>query len=83
MSEMQTAVRVKAEGLGIIGKPVVTLLVLLYDSKVRKREGQFALMAFAIGQLTYGMVVLGVYVVYYGRMKLWPKRVHPSAWTQV
>jgi oligosaccharide translocation protein RFT1 len=75
MSEMQTGVRIRAEGVALIGKPVGTFLVLLYDSRVRNREAHLGLMAFAIGQLIYGILMFGVYLAYYGRVLLWPKRI--------
>jgi oligosaccharide translocation protein RFT1 len=64
MAELRTNVRVRAEGLGITGKTVVTFLVLVYDS--RREERTLALLAFATGQLAYGIIVLGAYLACYG-----------------
>jgi oligosaccharide translocation protein RFT1 len=75
MSEMQTGVRIRAEGVALIGKPVCTFLVLFYDSRVRSRETQLGLMAFAMGQLTYGILMFGMYLAHYGKVLLWPKRI--------
>ena len=77
MSELRTNIRVTAEGLGIISKPVVTFLVLLYDARTGA-QGSLALLAFAGGQLAYGAVVLGTYMVYYHPRQIWPKRLPPN-----
>ncbi|KAF9006927.1 Rft protein-domain-containing protein [Cyathus striatus] len=65
MAELKTYVRVRAEGLGIACKSVATFAVLLYDARAGK-DGEFALFAFAAGQLVYGSVVFLSYVAYYG-----------------
>ena len=72
MSEFRTDVRVKAEGLGITGKTVVTFLVLYYDSK-QGTNGDLALLAFALGQLSYSICVLLNYINIYGMRSLRPK----------
>ncbi|RDB21551.1 Oligosaccharide translocation protein RFT1 [Hypsizygus marmoreus] len=72
MAELRTGVRVKAEGLGITVKTIVTFLVLLYD--MRSGGHTLALLAFAAGQLAYGAAVLFIYVAYYGVQSTWPKR---------
>ena len=77
MSELRTNIRVTAEGLGIISKPVVTFLVLLYDARTGA-QGSLALLAFAGGQLAYGTMVLGTYMVYYHPHRIWPKRLPPN-----
>ncbi|KAF9561580.1 Rft-1-domain-containing protein [Agrocybe pediades] len=64
MAELQTGVRVRAEGLGIVAKCVTTFLVLLYDSK--SGNGHLSLLAFAFGQLLYGVVMFAIYVAYFG-----------------
>lgn len=73
MAELRTGVRVRAEGLGITAKTLVTFLVLLYDTW-RGADGKLALLAFAGGQLAYGTFVLGTYIVYYGTRNMWPTR---------
>jgi oligosaccharide translocation protein RFT1 len=73
MSELRTGVRVRAEGLGITAKTLVTFLVLLYDTR-SNASGKLALLAFAGGQLAYGTFVLGTYVTYYGTQKMWPTK---------
>ncbi|TFK20446.1 Rft-1-domain-containing protein [Coprinopsis marcescibilis] len=55
MVQLKTDVRVRAEGLGITCKSVVTFFVLLYD--VRYGDNSLPLVAFAAGQLTYGVIV--------------------------
>ena len=72
MSEFRTDVRVKAEGLGITGKTVVTFLVLYYDSQ-QGTNGDLALLAFALGQLSYSVSVLLKYINIYGMQSLCPK----------
>jgi oligosaccharide translocation protein RFT1 len=72
MSELRTDVRVKAEGLGVTGKTIVTFLVLYYDSK-QGANGDLALLAFALGQLSYSICVLLKYVNSYGMQSLRPK----------
>ncbi len=54
----------KAEGLGVTGKTVVTFLVLYYDSK-QGANGDLVLLAFALGQL-YSVCVLLKYINSYG-----------------
>ncbi|KAJ6582822.1 Rft protein-domain-containing protein [Mycena sp. CBHHK59/15] len=71
MAEMKTHVRVRAEGTGVMCKTFVTFLVLLYDSK-RGMDGELALMAFALGQLSYSLCLLLVYVSHYGLSSLFP-----------
>ncbi|KAG6878046.1 hypothetical protein C0993_000369 [Termitomyces sp. T159_Od127] len=65
MAELMTGIRVRAEGLGITSKTVVTFLVLVYDMR-SGGEGALALIAFAGGQLVYGATVLGTYLAAYG-----------------
>lgn len=72
MSEFRTDVRVKAEGLGITGRTVMTFLVLYYDSK-QGSNGDLALLAFALGQLSYSVCVLLKYINIYGMRSLRPK----------
>ncbi|KAF9451311.1 RTF domain-containing protein [Macrolepiota fuliginosa MF-IS2] len=66
MVRLKTNVRVRAEGAGITAKSVVTFLVLLYDVRRGGGEGRLALLAFAVGQLAYSLVCLGVYLGYFG-----------------
>ncbi|KAJ7460938.1 Rft protein-domain-containing protein [Mycena galericulata] len=76
MAEMKTHIRVRAEGMGITLKTLVTFLVLLYDSKAGM-DGDLALMAFAMGQLSYSLCLLLVYLSHYGFSALFPV----SSWT--
>ncbi|KAJ6488475.1 Rft protein-domain-containing protein [Mycena vitilis] len=71
MAEMKTHIRVRAEGLGISAKTLVTFLVLLYDSKAGL-DGDLALMAFALGQLSYSLCLLAIYLSHYGPSALFP-----------
>lgn len=68
---MKTHIRVRAEGMGIASKTLVTYLVLLYDSKA-KLNGDLALLAFALGQLSYSLLLLAVYLSHYGFTALFP-----------
>lgn len=74
MGEVRTGARVRAEGLGITCKTLVTYLVLLYDS-TRPESGEFALVAFALGQLAYSVVVFFSYVYQMGYPAFWPTRL--------
>lgn len=63
MGELRTIVRVRAEGLAVILKTSVTFAVLYLDPLGHKPT---ALAAFALGQLTYALVLLFIYVIHYG-----------------
>lgn len=71
MSQLLTGVRVRAEGLSITSKSVVTFLVLLLDA--RSGQGNLALLAFAIGQLAYATTLFLAYISHFGTEYLWPK----------
>ncbi|KAF8626666.1 hypothetical protein AX15_004757 [Amanita polypyramis BW_CC] len=72
MSELRTDIRVKAEGLGVTVKTLVTFGVLYYDSR-KESSGDLALFAFALGQLSYGICVLLKYIDSYGMHLLHPR----------
>jgi oligosaccharide translocation protein RFT1 len=72
---MKTHIRVRAEGTGVMLKTLVTFLVLFYDSKA-DMDGALALIAFAMGQLSYSLCLLGVYLSHYGFSALFP--ISPS-----
>jgi len=74
MGEVRTGVRVRAEGLGITCKTLVTYLVLLYDSTTQN-PGVLALVAFALGQLAHSVVVFLSYVYQMGYPTFWPTRL--------
>ena len=71
MSRLLTGIRVRAEGLSITSKSVVTFLVLLLDA--RSGQGNLALLAFAIGQLAYATTLFLAYISHFGTECLWPK----------
>ena len=71
MTNLQTNVRVRAEGLGITFKSVSTFLVLFYDAKNGK--GDMALLAFALGQLMYSIVIFATYITLLGPGHMRPK----------
>ncbi|KIJ69625.1 hypothetical protein HYDPIDRAFT_124274 [Hydnomerulius pinastri MD-312] len=75
MGEVRTGIRVRAEGLGISAKTILTYLILLFDSNFRQRPGELALVAFAFGQLAYSQVVLIVYTLQMPGSRLWPSRL--------
>lgn len=83
MAELRTNVRVRAEGLGITGKTIVAFLILVYDAR-RRGGGTLALLAFAIGQLAYGTIVLGAYIACYGTRHLWQRmfRIKCASWVE-
>lgn len=72
MCEVLTGVRVRAEGVGIMGKTLATCLVLWCDSMYGTRSGEYALLAFATGQLSYGILVFTTYAIYFRGISLWP-----------
>jgi oligosaccharide translocation protein RFT1 len=72
MVDLKTNVRVRAEGLGITAKSILTFLILLYDS--REGSGDFALVAFAVGQLAYSVVMFLTYTVSFGWGVIQPKK---------
>jgi oligosaccharide translocation protein RFT1 len=67
VAEFHTKVRVRVEALAILAKNSTTFLGLLYDSSLGNQSRQYSLVAFAFGQLAYGIVKLGTYTYYYGR----------------
>lgn len=69
---MQTDIRVKAEGLGFVLKSITTFLVLLIDATHHDTPGEWALLAFAIGQFVYCITTLAIYVSHYGIKPLLP-----------
>ncbi|KAG6379086.1 Rft protein-domain-containing protein [Boletus reticuloceps] len=71
MGEVRTDARVKAEGLGIIVKTIITYLILLYDDN-RRHLGELALIAFALGQLAYSATVFWTYKPQFPESSLWP-----------
>ncbi|KAM6501853.1 Rft-1 domain containing protein [Amanita muscaria] len=71
MSELRTDIRVRAEGLGVTMKTIVTFLVLYHDSR-QGTPGSLALLAFALGQLSYSVSLVTKYVSVYGIRSLLP-----------
>ncbi|KAF8645628.1 hypothetical protein AX16_007710 [Volvariella volvacea WC 439] len=65
MAELRTNTRVRAEGLGMMCKAVITVLILLWDNQ-KGGKGDMALLAFAAGQIMYSLVLLAVYSRQYG-----------------
>jgi oligosaccharide translocation protein RFT1 len=72
MVDLQTQIRVTAEGAGVTVKTLTTFLVLYYDTRII-RSHKLALLAFAVGQLAYSCTLLLVYVVSCGAALLSPK----------
>ena len=72
MVQLKTNIRVKAEGVGITAKSMVTFLVLLYDVRKADGQGELALLAFALGQLAYSFACWVVYLGYLGVSPLRP-----------
>ncbi|KAF9643591.1 Rft-1-domain-containing protein [Thelephora ganbajun] len=69
-NELRLNVRVRAEGVAVVSKSVVTFLVLAFASD------EWALVAFAVGQATYGLLLLIVFwTVYRGDINYIPKRI--------
>ena len=78
MTGLQTNIRVRAEGSGVILKPIVIILVLLYDTHIQYGDGRLALVAFALGQLAYAATLFCVYQSHYGGV-LMPKPIRLSS----
>lgn len=69
-NELRLNVRVRAEGAAVVFKAVVTFLVLAFAS------GEWALVAFAVGQAAYGLSLLvAFWGVYKGDISYVPNRV--------
>jgi hypothetical protein len=66
MGELKTHIRVQAEGTGIIAKTAVTFLAIQVGLRQSTEEGSFALLSFAAGQISYALVVLGIYMRSFG-----------------
>ncbi|KAJ8521681.1 hypothetical protein ONZ45_g1656 [Pleurotus djamor] len=79
ITTLRTSARVRAEGLGVTVKSIVTFVVLylsanypqylrlavgLFGGKPAEvaSDGEFALLAFALGQLAYGATILAAFV---------------------
>jgi len=68
-NELRLNVRVRAEGAAVVSKSVVTFLILAFAS------GEWALVAFAVGQAAYGLSLLAVFwAAYRGGINYVPKR---------
>lgn len=80
MAELRTKVRVRAEGLGITGKALITFFMLVYDTRRGEGQGALALLAFAGGQLTYGVIVLLTYLTFYGAGYLQSRTFRTKGW---
>jgi oligosaccharide translocation protein RFT1 len=78
MAQLKTSVRVRAEGLGVTGKSILTVAVLAYDDGRLNGKGDLGLLAFALGQLTYASCVLATYSHYYGVTSFWPTKLTDS-----
>ena len=69
-NELKLNVRVRAEGVAVVLKSVVTFLVLAFASR------QWALVSFAAGQAAYGFSLLVVFLgVYKGDVDYFPRLV--------
>lgn len=64
MQTLNSSVRIRAEGFGVVAKPVVTFLILLCDSVYG--SSSLGLLAFALGQFAYAVVMLVVYLSEFG-----------------
>ncbi|KAG7440105.1 Rft-1-domain-containing protein [Guyanagaster necrorhizus] len=74
MADLNTGIRLRAEGLAIVGKSAITFLVLFLDPHRDDSQQHRALLAFALGQTFYSLCVWAIYVAHYGRQYLYPKR---------
>ncbi|KAI6036804.1 Rft protein-domain-containing protein [Pisolithus microcarpus] len=77
MGEARTSVRVRAEGLGILSKTALTYLALLLDRHLG--EQKFTLVAFALGQVTYSLVIFIIYLVDMPDLRFLPVRLSQAS----
>jgi oligosaccharide translocation protein RFT1 len=75
MGEVLTGIRVRAEGIGITSKTTMTCFILWYDSRRETRSGDLALLAFAAGQLAYGVSVFASYLSHFREVSWWSPRI--------
>lgn len=73
MSGLQTNVRLRAEGAAVVGKTIVTFLVMFYDPHRDDPLRHRALVAFALGQVFFSVCVLGIYLYHFGVSYLVPQ----------
>ncbi len=73
MAGLQTNIRLRAEGAAVIGKSILTFLVMFYDPNKDDPRRNCALVAFALGQVFYSVCVLVIYVYHFGIFTLVPK----------
>ena len=62
MTGLDTKIRLRAEGAAVAGKSIVTFLVMFLDPHRDDPKKQWALLAFAVGQVFFSICVLGVYL---------------------
>ncbi len=74
MADLNTGIRLRAEGIAIVGKSATTFFVLLLDPHRDDSDQHRALLAFALGQTFYSLCVWAIYAAHYGRQYLYPKR---------
>lgn len=71
--------RFATEGSAVIARCVVTVAVTLAGVEVGSRDNKYGVLAFATGQLTYGLLIAGGYIFYYlrhaGAMALIPQKL--------
>ncbi|KAF9028163.1 Rft-1-domain-containing protein [Hymenopellis radicata] len=73
MAGLQTKIRLRAEGAAVIGKSILTFLVMFYDPHKDDPRKHRALVAFALGQVFYSICVLVIYVYHFGISSLVPR----------
>lgn len=78
MGEVLTGVRVRAEGVAITSKTATTCFVLWYDSRMSAHSGELGLVAFATGQLAYGVFLCATYLSHFRGMSWRPTHIASS-----
>ena len=78
MGEALTGIRVRAEGVAITSKTATTCFVLLYDSRMSGHSGELGLVAFAAGQLAYGVFLCATYLSHFRGMSWRPTHITSS-----
>ncbi|KIY72123.1 Rft-1-domain-containing protein [Cylindrobasidium torrendii FP15055 ss-10] len=74
MTGLDTRIRLRAEGIAVVGRSVVTLLVMYTDPLKDSPTQNRALLAFALGQAFYAVCVEVIYLLHYGAAYLYPRK---------
>ena len=74
MAGLQTKIRLRAEGVAVVGKSMITFLVMYTDPYKDDPQKHRALVAFALGQVFYSVCVQVFFLYHFGTAYLFPKK---------